>query len=147
MEAKARGISADRLIFAERCIKSEHLNRLRLADIALDTRIFGGHATTADALWAGVPVITLMGKHFASRAASSILQSHGLSELVTHTLVEYERLSITLAKEPKRLEELRSKIEVNKNSSPLFNTEGHVRELERAYDTIRAKYVSEEYPA
>jgi len=146
-EAKARGISADRLIFAERCNKSEHLNRLRLADIALDTRIFGGHATTADALWASVPVITLMGKHFASRAASSILQSHGLSELVTHTLVEYERLSITLAKEPKRLEKLRSKIEVNKNSSPLFNTEGHVRELERAYDTIRAKYVSEEYPA
>jgi protein O-GlcNAc transferase len=72
-EAEARGVKSERLIFAEMLPKDEHLGRLKFADLNLDTRIVNGHATTSDALWAGVPVITLQGSNFASRVSSSIL--------------------------------------------------------------------------
>ena len=71
--ARSKGISVDRLLFAPHLPKDEHLARLRFADLALDTRTVNGAATTSDALWAGVPVLTLQGSHFASRMSSSIL--------------------------------------------------------------------------
>ncbi len=85
-EAKARGVNPDRLIFLEKLSKQEHLTRLKMADLALDTRIVNGAATTSDALWAGVPVITLLGTHFASRMSASLLSAVGLPELITRSI-------------------------------------------------------------
>jgi predicted O-linked N-acetylglucosamine transferase (SPINDLY family) len=104
-EAEARGIKSERLIFADRLPKDEHLARLRFADLTLDTRIYNGHTTTSDALWAGVPVITLQGSHFASRVSSSVLSAIGLPEVVTHSLEEYEALAVQLAHKPAQLQE------------------------------------------
>jgi protein O-GlcNAc transferase len=132
------GIDADRLVFAPRVDKTAHLARIAMANLALDTRIFGGHATTADALWAGVPVLSLLGTHFASRAASSILSSVGLSELITYSLEEYQRTAIYLAKHADKLENIREKLASNKGSAPLFDTPRYVKNLERAYEKIWA---------
>ncbi len=137
MEAGARGINPERLIFAPILPdKAEHLARMGLADLALDTRIYNGHATTSDALWAGVPVITLQGTHFASRAASSLLTAIGLPELITHNLEEYERLVLKLATQHTELQRIRQRLEKNRYTEPLFDTPRFVKDLEMLYKQI-----------
>ena len=132
-EAKTRGVEGDRLIFAERLAKDQHLARCRLADLALDTRICGGHTTTSDALWAGVPVVTMLGTHFASRISASLLNAVGLTELITHNLKDYEALAFSLARNPDELDELKAKLARNRLSEPLFDTPRFVGNLESAY--------------
>ena len=132
-EAEARGIQSERLVFADMLPKDEHLSRLRFADLSLDTRIVNGHTTTSDALWAGVPVITLQGGHFASRVSSSVLAAIGLPELITHRLEEYEALAVQLARNPAQLQEIRRRLAENRLSAPLFDTPRFVRNLESAY--------------
>jgi protein O-GlcNAc transferase len=112
------------------------LARLHFADLALDTRLVSGHITTSDALWAGVPVITLMGEHFISRAPSSILTAVGLSDLITHSLDEYEALAVKLARTPALLKMIRQKLEINRKTEPLFDTPRFVANLEKAYQTM-----------
>ena len=106
---------------------------MRLADLMLDTRIYNGHATGSDALWAGVPVITLEGGHFASRVGSSMLHAVGLPELVAKDLSEYENLAIGLASSPAKRDGVRSRLAKNRTTSPLFDTHSFVRCLETAY--------------
>jgi len=144
--AKARGIEAERLIFAPNLPKGEHLARLSLAQLILDTRIYNGHTSTSDALWAGVPVITLKGTHFPSRVSSSILTAIGLPELITTTLKEYETLAVTLAGNPHALELLRQRLNTNRLSEPLFDTACFVRNLERAYKKIWEIFLAGEEP-
>jgi protein O-GlcNAc transferase len=131
--AQAQGIQPSRLIFADALPLEDHLARLRLADLALDTRIYNGGATTSNALWAGVPVITLKGDHFVSRMSSSILSAVGLSELVTHNLKDYEALAVELAGRPDKLRAVRKKLARNRLTHPLFDTPRFVRNLENAY--------------
>ena len=110
-----------------------HLARLRMADLALDTRIVNGAATTSDALWAGVPVLTLQGGHFASRMSSSILTALGLAGLITQNLAQYEATAVQLAQHPARLKDLRQKLAANLLTHPLFDTTRFTRNLERAF--------------
>jgi protein O-GlcNAc transferase len=145
-EAEARGIKSERLIFAEILPKDEHLARLRLADLALDTRIVNGHTTTSDALWAGVPVIALQGSHFASRVSSSILSAMGLPDLITHSLEEYEALAVGLACNPVELQGIRQRIEKNHLVAPLFDTPRFARNLERAYKEMWKIFLAGEAP-
>jgi len=145
-EAIARGIKAERLNFAERLPKAEHLARLRLADLILDTRIVNGHTTTSDALWAGVPVITLQGTHFASRVSSSILSAIGLHELIAGSIAEYEALAVRLAYTPAELQEIRQKILKNRLVAPLFDTPRFVRNLETAYKNMWKIFLAGEEP-
>jgi len=133
LEAHSRGVDPDRLVFAEKLPKAEHLSRLLHAHLALDTRIVNGHTTTSDALWAGVPVITLQGSHFASRVSSSLLNSIGLSELITHSLADYEKLAIRLASAPLELKAIRNKLLQNRFTDPLFDTPRFAKNLEKAY--------------
>jgi protein O-GlcNAc transferase len=133
LEAEKRGVQSQRLIFAGGLQKNEHLSRLRLADLALDTRIVNGHTTTSDALWAGVPVITLQGSHFSSRVSSSILSAMRLPQLITHSLEDYEALAVRLASAPVELQEIRQKIAENRLTAPLFDTPRFVINLETAY--------------
>jgi protein O-GlcNAc transferase len=132
-EAANRGVEPDRLVFAKKIEKAKHLSRLKSADLVLDTRIVNGHTTTSDALWAGVPVITLQGSHFASRVSSSLLHAVGLPELVTDSLTEYEKLAVQLVSQPSRLNALRQKLNINRLKKPLFDTARFVKNLEFAY--------------
>jgi protein O-GlcNAc transferase len=132
-EAAARGVDPDRLVFAAKVPKDQHLARYRLADLALDTRTCGGHTTTSDALWAGLPVLTMQGKHFASRVSASLLSAIGMPELITRNLEDYEALALELAQHPGKLAGLEAKLASNRLSEPLFDTPRFVKNLEAAY--------------
>ena len=135
-EAQARGVDPERLIFLERRPKKQHLARLKMADLALDSRVVNGAATTSDALWAGVPVITLIGTHFASRMSASILTAAGLPELIAHSIQEYEALVVQIASDRNKLSALRQKLAKNNLTEPLFDTPRFVDNLEQAYNRM-----------
>ena len=135
-EAIERGIAADRLVFAPRQPLPDHLARFRLADLALDTYPYTSHTTASDALWAGVPLVTMIGETFASRVAASILQSAGSPELVARDPDSYFELVLELATRPERLREVRKKLSANRNSCPLFDSERFTRNLERLYERV-----------
>ncbi len=138
-EAEARGIAADRLVFAAKVPeKSQHLERLRLADVALDTLNYNGHTTTVDALWAGIPVVATLGRHFASRASASLLRAAGLGRLVAADLEGYERMAIELARQPGERARIRQHLAEARQSAPLFDTDRTVTNLETAYERIWA---------
>lgn len=136
-EANARGIDPDRLIVAARVpSNADHLARLRLADLFLDTLHYNAHSTAADALWARLPVLTCTGETFASRVAASMLRSVGLPELVTTSLADYETLALALARDPARLAALRSRLARNIGVEPLFDTRRFTRHIEVAFTTM-----------
>jgi protein O-GlcNAc transferase len=135
-QAQALGIDPERLIFADRATPEKHLSRLGLADLMLDTLPYTGHMTTTDALWMGVPVVTLPGKSFASRVAASLLRAIGLPELVTDTLQSYEALALQLAMDPVLLRAARDNILRNRLEMPLFDTDRLRRHIEVAYETM-----------
>ena len=135
-------VDPKRLIFSDKLSKEEHLKRIALADLGLDIRIYGGHTTTSDCLWAGVPVLTKMGNHFASRVCASVLTEALLPELITHSLKEYEDKAVYLAHNPKVLTEIRRKITHKHLQKNLYDTGGFVKDLEKAYlsmwETLKA---------
>jgi predicted O-linked N-acetylglucosamine transferase (SPINDLY family) len=133
-EAKARGVAPERLVFAPRTPRTEdHLARLRLADLFLDTLPYNAHATATDALWAGLPIVTCLGESFPGRVAASVLRSIGLPELVTASLAEYENLARMLAQDQGRLAAIKSKLMRNRETGALFDTVRFTRNLESAY--------------
>ena len=144
--AESRGVSCNRLVFAKKIPREVHLARLRLADLALDTRIVNGAITTSDALWSGVPVITLQGSHFASRMSSSILSAAGLPELVTHSLDDFETLAVRLAGDSDELFKIRQKLVQNRLTIPLFDTARFVCNLEFAFIKMWELYYSGNRP-
>jgi predicted O-linked N-acetylglucosamine transferase (SPINDLY family) len=139
-EAEKQGIKADRLVFAERFPLPEHLARHRQADLFLDTFPYNAHTTTSDALWAGLPVLTLMGQSFASRVAASLLKAIGLPELITSTQEEYEVLAIELAMNPIKLEDIKLKLANNRLTTPLFDTPLFTKNIEAAYIKMMERY-------
>nr|MBL0701247.1 hypothetical protein [Desulfobacterales bacterium] len=145
-EAKVRGINPKRLIFAEKIPKERHLARLEFADLALDTRIVNGHTTTSDALWAGVPVVALLGSHFASRVSASLLTAVGLPELIVDNLDDYEDLAVRLASKTEELETIRNKLAENRYTMPLFDTPRFVDNLENGYITMWNMFLSGKNP-
>ena len=133
-EAVARGIAADRLIFAKRVPRmDEHLARQRAADLFLDTLPYNAHTTANDALWAGLPVLTCRGGTFAGCVAASLLNAIAVPELVTSNLEEYEALAVALAGDPGKLTAIREKLLTNRLSAPLFDSERFTRDMETAY--------------
>lgn len=144
--AEKMGVPSDRLIFCRPRSKNVHLSRLQLADLCLDTRVVNGAATTSDALWVGVPVVTVKGRHFASRMSASILTAVGLEELIAEDLKQYENLAITLATDGNRFKALREKLERNKLAYPLFDTNRFVRDLEYSFQKMWEIYDSGEEP-
>lgn len=141
-EACANGIAPDRIVFAKRCNRKKHLRRLELADLALDTALVSGAATTSDALWANVPVLTLQGKHFCSRMSASILHSVKLDALVAHNVGEYEDTAVYLAERPHELKKIKTSIQRDVLLNTLFNTEKYVRNLETIYQIMWRKYAA-----
>jgi len=139
-EAQKRNIDPDRLIFAEMMPISEHLARHQLADLFLDTFNYNAHSTACDALWAGLPIVTKPGQGFPARVAASLLGAIGLSELITQSTEEYERLALDLAQNPEKLRKIKIKLRENRNSTPLFDTQNFTRNIEDAYRQAYQRY-------
>lgn len=129
-EAAKRGVDPARLVFAPRTeTQAQHLARLQLADLALDTFPYNSHSTGIDTLWAGVPMVTCMGETFASRVGASTLRAAKLDELVTTSLEQYEALIVELHRDPNRLAGLRQALNADKTRLPLFDMHGFARSL------------------
>jgi predicted O-linked N-acetylglucosamine transferase (SPINDLY family) len=132
-EAEARGINCAKIVFGKRMSTEEYLARYRVCDLFLDTFPYNAGTTASDALWSGVPVLTLIGQSFASRMAASLLNAIGLPELVTCTQKEYEALAIELALNTKKLADIKLKLAKNRLSAPLFDTPLFTKNLEATY--------------
>jgi protein O-GlcNAc transferase len=145
--AQASGIAPERLVFAKRMPLEDHLARLKLADLVLDTLPYGAHTTASDALWAGVPVLTRLGESFQGRVAASLLSAIGMPELITHSAEEYERRACELAQKPELLAETKAKLSGNRENMPLFDTARITRHLEAAYLEMWGRHQRGERPA
>jgi protein O-GlcNAc transferase len=142
-EAEARGVAGRRLVFARHVPdKAGHLARHRAADLMLDTLDYNGHTTAADALWAGLPLLTCPGRTFASRVGASLLRALGLPELIAADLEDYERRAARLALHPPELARLRDTLAERRTRWPLFDTPRLVRNLERAYWAMWENYAA-----
>lgn len=139
-EAQRRGVHPDRIIFAQKLPLTQHLARYRLADLFLDTLPYSAHTTASDALWMGLPVLTCLGKSFAGRVAASLLKTINLPELIATDMTQYEALAIDLGQHPERIVALRAKINEQRLSSPLFDAELFVADLEQAYQKMVQRY-------
>jgi len=126
-----KGIDKSRIIIAKELPKQDHLARMALSDLALDTFTVNGHTTTMDALWVGLPVLTKKGNHFASRVSASLLKSIGLSSLIVNTKKEYINQAIFLAQNPKALDKLKRQLIKNIETKPLFNTSQFTKNFEQ----------------
>ena len=124
----------------------EHLERYKSADLFLDTFPYTAHTTCSDSLSAGLPVLTLQGETFASRVSSSLLEVAGLKELITHTAKEYEDMAVELANDLSRLKNIKNKLEINKDKTPLFNTKLFTSHIEKAYLEMSKKYNENKKP-
>jgi protein O-GlcNAc transferase len=138
-EAAAQGIDPARLVYAGDVPRDVHLARHANADLFLDTLPYGAHATAADALGAGLPVLTCKGQAFAGRVAASLLNAAGLPELVTESLADYEAKALSLARNPAELSALKEKLKQTRTSAPLFDADGFRRALEEAFVTLHAR--------
>jgi predicted O-linked N-acetylglucosamine transferase (SPINDLY family) len=139
--AKTAGISTKRILFTRMVKYEAHMDRMPLADLALDTFPVNGHTTTSDQLWAGLPVLTVKGTHFASRVSESLLNAIGLPELVMPDLKAYEEMAIALYEDRNRLAGYRQKLIDNRFTMPLFDAERFRQHLETSYEMMveRAK--------
>jgi predicted O-linked N-acetylglucosamine transferase (SPINDLY family) len=125
-------INIDRLVFASRVAPADYLARYQLADLFLDTFPFNGGTTANDALFMGLPLLTLSGRTFASRMAGSLLTNLGLPELVTTNLKEYEEKAVWLATKPTELNSLKNRLNENKVNGPVFDMRAFVKGYEKA---------------
>jgi predicted O-linked N-acetylglucosamine transferase (SPINDLY family) len=135
-EAGSRGIAADRLVFAPKIQSAAHLSRLSCADLFLDTWPCNGHTTASDMLWSGVPVVTSLGRTFASRVASSLLHAVGLPKLVCADEPAYQSLVIELAHDRSRLAGMRLHLQEARHSCDLFNGAAAARDLEALFERM-----------
>ena len=141
-EVVKRGIETNRIIFGGKLIQKEYLGRYLVCDLFLDTFPYNGGATTSDALWAGLPVITLQGRSFASRYGSSLLTAIGHPELITKNLQEYKNLAIRLAKNKNEIKKIQISLKEKILSSELFNSILFTKNLEKAYKHMYKNYYS-----
>jgi predicted O-linked N-acetylglucosamine transferase (SPINDLY family) len=143
-QAKAHGVDPARIVYAPELPPEQHLARLTLADLILDTLPYNAHTTASDALWAGVPLLTLRGTAFPGRVAASLLTAAKLPELITETPADYEALAIKLANEPAALKALKDKLAANRDTCALFDTEKSARNIESAYARMWQRWLDGE---
>lgn len=133
-EASNRGVDPNRLVFANREERlSVHLARHRLADLFLDTLPHNAHATSNDALLAGLPILTRLGEGFAARVAGSLVTAAGMPEMIMPDSEAYVRRAIEIAKTPGLSQSLKQELASKKKTAPLFNIQQYTRDLEKAF--------------
>lgn len=135
-QAQARGVDTSRLVFAPKLPAGQHLARHQLADLFLDTLPYNAHTTCSDALWAGLPVVTCYGAAFHGRVAASLLKAVGLPELVTMRPEDYEARALDLARNPALLRATRDKLQRNRLTAPLYDSERFRKNIEAAYEAM-----------
>ena len=145
-EAEQRGVYGERLVFAPKLPTSDHLARLRLADLFLDTMPCNAQGEAGDALQTGLPVVTCMGETFAGRVCGSMLHAAGLPDLVTDSLGEYEALALKLATEPPLRQRFAARLAAQRDTCPLFDIDRFRRHMEAAYATMRERHLRGEPP-
>jgi predicted O-linked N-acetylglucosamine transferase (SPINDLY family) len=145
--AARRGIASERIVFAPHIALAQHLARYRHADLFLDTVPCNAHTTASDALWMGVPVLTVTGETFAGRVATSLLHAVGLPQQCTRSIADYAAHAMRLASTPSELSALKGHLEHGRSAFPLFDTARYCRELEAAYQEIWARHARGERPS
>ncbi|EKX47897.1 hypothetical protein GUITHDRAFT_69287, partial [Guillardia theta CCMP2712] len=141
LQAKRSGIPPERLVFGPPCSpKIEHLKRVTLADLCLDTIVYNGHTTASDMLWAGVPFVTVSGDNWPSLVATCIAKSVGMPEMAVSNLAEYEELAVKLGNDPVMLREWKTKLQANRLSAPLFDPERWIRSFESGLEKVWRLY-------
>ena len=146
-QAEVAGIAPSRLVFAAFVEKrSDHLTRQALADLFLDCTPYNAHTTAAEALWAGVPVVTCTGAAFPSRVAGGLLQVAGIQDLVTTNLADYEAKALSLARDPSALAAVKARVAAAR-SGPLFDARRFARHMEWAYAEMARRSAAGEAPA
>jgi predicted O-linked N-acetylglucosamine transferase (SPINDLY family) len=143
--AARRGVARERLVFAEKLANPAHLARYTLADLFLDTTPYGAHTTASDALWMGVPVLTLSGRSFASRVCGSLVRAAGISELVCTSAEEFVERAVALGGS-RDLQSFRERLREGRDSCSLFDTPLLVRHLEKLYGEMWIQYERGELP-
>lgn len=138
-EARAHGIAPERLVFAPKAPLDAHLARMAHGDLFLDTTPCSAHTTASDALWAGLPVLTVRGETFAGRVAESLLRAMGLDEMVAPDLADYQALALALARDPARLGAIRDSLPARRAASSLFDTPTLVGDLEELYRAMHGR--------
>jgi predicted O-linked N-acetylglucosamine transferase (SPINDLY family) len=132
--AAGRGIAEERLVFADKVANPSHLARYELADLFLDTTPYGAHTTASDALWMGVPMLTLSGRSFASRVCGSLVRAAGIPELICTTAEEFVARAVAFGNDPSLLQPFREKLRAGRESCVLFDMPLLVRQLEGLYN-------------
>jgi predicted O-linked N-acetylglucosamine transferase (SPINDLY family) len=146
-EATARGIAPQRLIYAPKLPLPEHLARLSLADLFLDTLPVNAHTTASEALWVGLPVLTCAGEAFIGRVAGSLLAAVGLPELIASSLEDYAAAAAFLAQRPALLASLRRRLADNRGKAPPFDIMQTTRNIEAAYLHMAERRAAGQPPA
>ena len=119
---------------------------MSLADLFLDTHPCNAHTTASDSLWAGLPVLTLMGESFVSRVAASLLNTLNLPELITNSLAIYESRAIELAIQTAQLDEIRKRLALATLTAPLFDTKTFTHHLEDAFMAAYSRHKDGKLP-
>ena len=145
--AAHHGIAPERIVFAPHIALAQHLARYRHADLFLDTLPCNAHTTASDALWMGVPVLTVTGETFAGRVATSLLHAVGLPQLCARSIADYAAQAARLASTPPELSALKEHLERGRTAFPLFDTTRYCRQLEAAYQEIWARHARGERPS
>jgi len=144
--AESRGVDRSRLITAMKLANPFHLARYPLADLFLDSFPYGAHTTASDALWMGVPVLTMSGRSFASRVCGSLVRAAGLPELVCDTPQAFVQRAIELASQPASVAAIKAKLEMGRATCDLFNMDKLASSLEALYAGMCADYLQGELP-
>ena len=144
--AQNKNIDPKRLIFAKHMPLDEHLKRLQLADLVLDTFPYNAHTTCSDAIRVNLPVLTLKGKSFASRVAASLLSSIKVTELITENEDEYEKLALKISQNEDYFKNIKLKIQKNKLLSNLFKSKVYTKNIEKAYSIAYKNFTDRKIP-
>ncbi|MBF0437896.1 MAG: hypothetical protein HQL93_02120 [Magnetococcales bacterium] len=144
--ATAQGIGSHRLVFAPMIANWDHLARYPLADLVLDSFPYGAHTTASDALWMGVPILTLSGLSFASRVCGSLVSSAGLAELVCHSPEEFEARAVELATNRALLQGFRQRLQAGRETCRLFDMPGLAKHLEGLFEQLREDFRQNRVP-
>jgi predicted O-linked N-acetylglucosamine transferase (SPINDLY family) len=141
-ELAERGVVPERIFFASKIDLAGHIARLRSADLFLDTWPCNAHTTASEALWAGVPVLTVPGPTFASRVAASLVDACGLADLACRSEADYVELATALANEPETLRGIKTHLDVNRQRLPLFDAERLARDLDALLTRMHERHLA-----
>ena len=145
-EFEKKNIDPKRIIFCEKAPISEHLSRIKHADLFLDTFPYNAHTTCSDSIWAGLPLLTLEGESFQSRVASSLLKTSSLNELIVKSESEYVEKAVHIGKNKEYLNELKKKLIIGREKNSLFDNVSFTKNVEKAYVKALEKYFNKKKP-